>query len=231
VHVTLCLDPTRPWPALRALAEDAERAGWDGVRCGDPVAGAGRECWAVLGALAAAVPRLRLEAAISGDRGRHPAVIAKLAATVDRLSDGRLLLGLTPAAGADGEARLAEVIEVVRRLARDDRTTWRGQFYRLQDAPLDPKPMQQPFPLMLIGGRPDLAAAHADHWSISGDIGAQLAALAQSCQSVGRDRATITVSADKPAEGVDELVIPDSALGPDPARWPMELRRIRAATR
>lgn len=231
MHVTLCLDPTRPWPALQALAEDAERAGWDAVRCGDPVAGAGQECWAVLGALAAAVPRLRLEAAVSGDRGRHPAVVAKLAATVDQLSGGRLLLGLTPAAGADGEARLAEAFEVVKRLARDDRTAWQGQFYRLQDAPLDPKPLQQPFPLMLIGGSPDLAAAHADRWSISGGIESQLAALGEACQSVGRDRSTITVSANEPAEGVDELVIPDSAVGPDPARWPMELARIRAATR
>lgn len=231
MHVTLCLDPTRPWPGLRALAEEVERAGWDGVRCGDPVADAGQECWAVLGALAAAVPRLRLEAAVSGDRGRHPAVVAKLAATVDRLSGGRLLLGLTPAAAPDGEARLAEAFEVVHRLVRADRSTWRGQFYRLQDAPLDPKPLQQPFPLMLIGGSADLAATHADHWSISGDIAARLAALEETCQSVGRDRRTITVSAASPADGVDELVIPDSALGPDPARWRDELTNIRAATR
>ncbi len=82
---------------------------------------------------------------------------------------------------------------------------------------------------MLVGGSAELAAAYADHWSVSGDIAAQLAALADACHSLGRDRSTITVSADSPAEGVDEWVVPDSALGPEPSGWPGELSRIRAA--
>ena len=121
-----------------------------------------------------------------------------------------------------------------------NRTTWRGQFYRLQDAPLDPKPRQQPFPVMLVGGRPELAARVADHWSIAGPsdhLPSQLAALDAACRAAGRDRSTISLSTAAgaspvtPVAGVDEWVIPDRALGDDPAQWPTALATIRAALR
>ena len=102
---------------------------------------------------------------------------------------------------------------MVRSLTTRPHTTLAGQFYRLEEAPLDPKPRQQPFPLMLVGGDSDLAAHVADHWSIRGDVEAQLAALHKSCAKAGRDPATITVSAPYPAAGVDEWVVPDAALG------------------
>ncbi len=198
--VTLCLDAGRPAEELLALAAQAERAGWDAVRFGDPPPGAstGRECWAVMGALAAAVPRLRLQAVVRDDLGRHPAVVAKLASTVDRLSEGRLLLGFEPGAGPDGEARLAEGCQVVKSLARGERASLRGRFYRLEDAPFDPRPLQQPFPVMVVGGSAPLAARCGDHWSITGspeEVRAQLEALRVACDQIGRDAGGITVSA------------------------------------
>jgi alkanesulfonate monooxygenase SsuD/methylene tetrahydromethanopterin reductase-like flavin-dependent oxidoreductase (luciferase family) len=220
MRTTLCLDPRRPWPDLLKLARHAEAAGWDAVRVGDADGPGGRECLTVLGALAGAVARIRLEAVVAAGRRRHPAVVAKLAATVDQLSLGRLLLGMAPAADPDADAaadpanaRLAEAFAVVRSLTTQPHTTLAGQFYRLEEAPLDPKPRQQPFPLMLVGGDSDLAAHVADHWSIGGDVEAQLAALEKSCAKAGRDRATITVAAPYPAAGVDEWVVPDAALG------------------
>lgn len=237
VRLTLSLDPGRPWAQIRALAESAERAGWDAVRCSDR-AEAGPDCLTLAGALAAAVPRIRLDAVIRDDAGRHPAVVAKLASTVDQLSDGRLLLGLLPGADEGAEARLEEAVEVVKGLASEVRTTWRGEFYRLQDAPLDPKPRQQPFPVMLVGGRPGLAARVADHWSIAGrpdQLRSQLAALDAACRAIGRDRSAVAISAAAgappvaPVAGVDEWVIPDSALGDDPAQWPTALATIRTA--
>jgi alkanesulfonate monooxygenase SsuD/methylene tetrahydromethanopterin reductase-like flavin-dependent oxidoreductase (luciferase family) len=233
VHLTLWLEAGRPWAELRSLASQAEQAGWDGVRFGDGAGG--RECWAVLGALAEAVPRVRLEAVVHDDRGRHPAVVAKLASTVDLLSDGRLLLGWAPVADVEGEARLAEGVEVVKNLAHRERTSWGGQFYRLQDAPLDPKPQQQPFPVMLVATSAELAARCADHWSITGtaaDIGTQLGALDEACRQLGRPRIEIAVSAWCAAPvppGTDEWVVLDRALGDDPARWPATLARIRAS--
>lgn len=224
MRATLWLDTRRPWTDLLALVGGAEAAGWDAVRVGDDPGGA--ECWSVLGALAGSIPRLRLEAAVSDNRGRHPAVLAKLAATVDQLSGGRLLLGLSPGTDPEGEDRLGEAFQVVKFLAHQGRTTWGGGYFQLHDAPLDPKPVQQPFRMMLVGGSPELAARIADHWSPNGELAAELSALAAACEESGRDRGGITVSALSP--GADELVVPDAALGPERAGWPGALRDMRA---
>jgi len=224
MRATLWLDTRRPWAELLGLARGAEAAGWDAVRVGDDPGGA--ECWSVLGGLAVAVPRIRLDAALRDDRGRHPAVVAKLASTVDRLSGGRVLLGLAPGSGPDAQARLAETFQVVKFLARQPRTTWGGRYFQLLDAPLEPKPVQPAFPMMLVGATADLAAQVADHWSVTGDLEAHLTALAAACEATGRDRAEITVSAFSP--GADELVVPDAALGPGPAGWPEALEGLRA---
>lgn len=209
---------------LLALAHRAEQAGWDGVRFGDPPDGpvAGRECWAIMGALASTVPRIRLDAVVRHDLGRHPAVVAKLASTVDHLSGGRLLLGFV----GQG-ASLEEAIRVVKGLARGDRVSLAGRFYRLHDAPLDPRPVQQPFPVMVVGANAELAASCADHWSIAGSpaqLLASLSALDAACRRLGRDRTTITVSASRTAAtlapaGVDEWVVPDAAVAGNRDAW------------
>jgi alkanesulfonate monooxygenase SsuD/methylene tetrahydromethanopterin reductase-like flavin-dependent oxidoreductase (luciferase family) len=226
MRTTLCLDPRRPWPDLLKLARQAEAAGWDAVRVGDAAGPGARECLTVLGAFAGAVPRIQLEAVVAERRGRHPAVVAKLAATVDQLSAGRLLLGMAPAAGAGANDRLVEAFAVLRCLATQPNTTLAGQFYRLQDAPLDPKPRRQPLPLMLVGGDSDLAARVADHWSIEGDVATQQAALLESCRQTGRDPATITVAAAYPATGVDVWVVHDHDLGAGEEQRAVALARI-----
>ncbi len=237
VRLTLWLDPGSPWTRLVELASLAEAAGWDAVRIGDG-AGGGRdgECWALMGALAAAVPRLRLDAVLRDDRGRHPAVVTKQACTVDQLSGGRLLLGLMPATGPDGEARLAESCEVLRLLTSQNRSTFAGAYYHLDDAPMEPKAVQRPFPLMLVGAGAAVAARHGDHWSITGSpkqIRTQLTSLYAACVALDRDRTEITVSAwsdgtteflEYTATGIDEWVVPATALGPE------SLIRIRAET-
>jgi alkanesulfonate monooxygenase SsuD/methylene tetrahydromethanopterin reductase-like flavin-dependent oxidoreductase (luciferase family) len=231
MRTTLCLDPRSPWPELLHLARRAEAAGWDAVRVGDVDGTGAGECLTVLGALAGAVARIRLEAVLRDNRGRHPAVVAKLAATVDQLSAGRLLLGMAPAAGAGANDRLAEAFAVLRCLATQPNTTLAGQFYRLQDAPLDPKPRQQPFPLMLVGGDSDLAARVADHWSIEGDVATRRAALQESCRHAGRDPATITVAASYPATGVDGWVVHDRELGAGEEERSVALARIPTEAR
>lgn len=237
MHITLWLDRPRPWPDLVERACQAEAAGWDALRFGDPVQEGARspECWAVVGALAGEVPRMRLEAVVRDQTGRHPAVVAKLASTADQLSGGRLLLGFGPPAGPDAELRLSEAVAVVRSLTANDRTTFSGTFYQLRDAPLDPKPIQIPFPILLVGASPALAATQADHWSITGAppvIDSQLRALDESCRTIGRAREAITVSvvSDAPPQhaGVHEWVVPESALGEDPSAWPEALADMRS---
>src|SRR6266511_3862421 len=118
------------------------------------------ESWSTLAGLAALVPRLRVGTIVLGDTYRHPAVVAKMAAQVDIISGGRLGLGL----GAgwqrnEHEAygipfstlrerleRLDEACEVIRSLWTERRATFKGRYYQLSDAPLDPKPIQTPHP-------------------------------------------------------------------------------------
>src|SRR3954447_2179056 len=90
----------QPWKDVLATAEHAERTGWDGVWVADhfmpleDLSGATHECWTAMAALAAAVPRVRIGALVSGNTYRHPAVVAKMAAGIDIISGGRLVLGL-----------------------------------------------------------------------------------------------------------------------------------------
>jgi alkanesulfonate monooxygenase SsuD/methylene tetrahydromethanopterin reductase-like flavin-dependent oxidoreductase (luciferase family) len=251
VRTTLWLDLRRPVDELLALAALAEAAGWDAVRVSDQTGAdhpmgsrpPAHECWAVIAALAATVARVRLQVVVEDARGRHPAVVAKLASTADQLSRGRLLLGLTtstgsrpePAATADAVSRLSEQAEVIRALSSGGPVTFRGRFYRLDQAPLDPPTWQQPFPLMLVGGSAAVAAAWADQWEVAGPLDRateQVAAL----DGAARSRLTISaaaVGAEHPAAwariGVSDLVVPDAALGNDPGAWPGALHRLRSA--
>lgn len=254
MRTTLWLDLRRPLGEVVALAALAEAAGWDAVRLGDQAGTPGalprqspsRECWAVVGALAAALARVHLQVVVDPARGRHPAVVAKLASTVDRLSGGRILLGLAssadpspdPQAGSgaqpDAESRLSEQAEVIRRLSSGGPVTFRGDFYRLDQAPLDPPTWQHPFPLLLLGGSATGAAAWADQWEVEAPLEratAQLAAL----DGAARRRLTISAAVEQPENpqawaglGVSELVVPDAALGDDPQGWRHALDRLRA---
>src|SRR3954464_12211906 len=96
--------PNRPWDEILELTRHCEATGWDGVYVADhfmpnapdttPLDGDTLECWSVMAGLAAAVPRLRLGPPVLRGEYRHPAVLANIAAAVDQISHGRLLLGI-----------------------------------------------------------------------------------------------------------------------------------------
>jgi F420-dependent oxidoreductase-like protein len=179
--------------------------------------GAMLECLSTLSALAALVPRMRVGTIVLGNTYRHPAVVAKAAAQIDIISGGRLLLGI----GAgwqqnEHEAygipfytlrerleRLDEACQVLRSLWTERRSHFAGTYYQLSDAPLDPKPMQQPHPELMIGGGGErvtlrIVAKHADHWNVWGGPKVQArkgAILDQHCAAVGRDPKSIRRSA------------------------------------
>ena len=139
---------------------------------------------------------------MSDDWHRHPAVVTKIATTVDLLSSGRVLLGLKPGAPPSAFARLEESFQVVKCLAESDRgATMEGRFYRLHDAPLDPKPVQRPFPLVIWGEGDErsvgLVARYGTCWAMSGrdhGLREQVAALHQACQAIGRSPEEVAVS-------------------------------------
>jgi F420-dependent oxidoreductase-like protein len=223
MRFSLWLSPGREWSELERLAAYAERTGWDGLWFPDHFMGLGRqangsflECWSVLAALATAVPRVRLGSLVAGNTYRHPAVLANMAAAVDRISGGRVVLGMGAGWQRNEHAkygiefsdvagrldRLEEACQVVRALTSEDRATWEGRHYRLDDAPMEPKPVQQPLPL-LIGGAGErrtmrIAARFADEWNCWGvpeTIAAKCQLLDQRCEEVGRDPQTLRRSA------------------------------------
>lgn len=178
------------------------------------------EAWCLLAALAAKTHRIRLGVLVTGNTYRHPAVLAKMAATVDHVSRGRLILGLgagwmerehraygIPFHTPGGRARrLVEAVEVIKKLFTEESSTFNGKYYTLQDAPCEPKPMQKPHPPILIGGMgakvvQPLAARHAQIWHMlvpGGEPGAVKRACEnfdRLCRDVGRDPAEVEKAA------------------------------------
>ncbi|PZF83060.1 LLM class flavin-dependent oxidoreductase [Jiangella anatolica] len=165
----------------------------------------GHEGWTLLAALAAQTSRIRLGHLVTSNRFRSPALLAKMAATVDIVSGGRLVLGLgvgaTDAHGegqefaarehaayglplvppAEGRAALAEACTIVRRLWSEPPFDFDGEHYRLRGAVCEPKPVQRPGPPLLLGawGPRSLrvVAEHADVWNVPGPPHFDLALL------------------------------------------------------
>ena len=215
------------WEQLRDLWNHVEATGWDSAFVTDhfmpnvpnPV-GETLECWTALSGLALTTRRMRIGTLVTGNTYRHPAVLAKMATTVDIMSGGRLICGLGGAWQRNehdvygipfytvGERlnRLEEACHVLRSLWTEERSTFQGKYYQLADAPLFPKPIQQPYPELLIGGGGEkktlrIAAQHADHWNVWG--GPQVLAhkgriLDQHCAALGRDPKEIVRSANMP---------------------------------
>ena len=187
------------------------------------------EGWTLLSALAAQTRRVRLGLLVTSNRFRSPAVLAKLATTVDIVSDGRLDLGIgagsrpshPPARreydahglpyvdAAEAVAGLGEALTVIRRLwTAGGPFDFHGTHVDLTGAFGNPKPVQQPHPPIVIGGRSSavlrLAAQHADLWNIPGgdldDVIARSALLDRYCEAIGRDPAAITRSIHLPVD-------------------------------
>ncbi|MEV4350816.1 LLM class flavin-dependent oxidoreductase [Actinoplanes sp. NPDC049596] len=181
------------------------------------------EGWTLLSALAARTERLRLGLMVTSNRFRPPAVLAKIATTVDIVSGGRLDFGIGVGSRpghplalreyaahglpflptADAVASLAEALTVIRRLWTEDKPfDFTGDHVHLTGAFGNPKPVQRPTPPVLVAGRSAqvlrLAAEHADLWNIPGgdltDATARSALLDRYCTELGRDPATITRS-------------------------------------
>ena len=181
------------------------------------------EGWTLLPALAAETERLRLGLLVTSNRFRPPAMLAKIATTVDIISDGRLDFGIGagsrpnppearreyPAHGlpfhdvAHAVGSLAEACVVIKRLWTEDSPfDFDGEYVQLTGALQNPKPVQRQHPPLLIAGRSAavlrIVAEHADIWNIPGgdidDVIARSALLDRYCAEIGRDPASITRS-------------------------------------
>ncbi len=208
------------YPEIRAVALEAEASGLDSVWVYDHLlfrfdgATTGiHECWTILAAIAEATSRVELGTIVMCTGFRNPALLAKMAATLDHLSGGRLILGVgcgwhDPEYEAFGfptdhkVGRFEEALTVIRGLIRDGRADLEGRWVSATDAVLVP-PARPDLPILIAAKRPrmlDLTARYADSWNLAwfGAPDERLATaradLAAACARVGRDPATLDIT-------------------------------------
>jgi alkanesulfonate monooxygenase SsuD/methylene tetrahydromethanopterin reductase-like flavin-dependent oxidoreductase (luciferase family) len=227
-----------PWREVVALAQAAEESGFDSIWVGDHLLyrGDGRgergpwEAWTQLAALAAATERVELGPLVACAAFHPPGVLAKMAATVQEVSGGRLVVGLGAGWNAEEFAafglpydhrvsRFAEAFEIVRRLLGGERVTLAGRFWRIEDAVLLPAPSARPR-LMVGSNGPRmlrLTVPHVDAWNTwyegygnsAEGFAALDATITAAARDAGRDPAEIARSA-------CVLVVLDRAAGERP---------------
>jgi len=176
------------------------------------------ECWTTLAALARDTSRLRLGSIVASQSYRNPALAAKMAASIDNMSGGRLNFGVGagwkeveyraygyPFPSPDTRIRqLNDSLEIAKRMWTEERATYEGKYYNVRDAMCSPKPVQKPHPPIWIGGTGSftlkIAARHADainfSWTIPVEqFRAKLAEFKGYCEARGRNYAEIRKSA------------------------------------
>jgi F420-dependent oxidoreductase-like protein len=169
------------------------------------------EVWTVLAGLSQVTERMRLGTLVNCASHRNPALLAKIVATLDVMSNGRVDLGI--GAGWNGYeqlayglpweetpknriARLVEVIKILKGMWTEDRFTFKGKYYSVNEAACLPKPIQKPYPKLTIGGKGEklllrAVARYADAWNIDEltveDYSHKLDVIREHCQAVGTD--------------------------------------------
>jgi F420-dependent oxidoreductase-like protein len=211
------------WAKAVEIATHAERLGYDSVWVYDhvhniptPAHEAVFECWTTVAAISQLTSTVRLGQMVGCASYRNPALLAKITATIDVISGGRLDWGIgagwyeqeylaygydfpRPAERIGG---LADTVEIVKRMWTEPDASYQGRHYSIEGAQCDPKPVQQPHPPIWIGGGGEqltlrVVARHADYSNFGGDQETwahKRDVLRAHCETVGRDPAEIRMT-------------------------------------
>ncbi len=238
---------------LRRIFVEADRLGYHSATLYDLLNVPALECWTALSALAAETRRLRLVPLVLAGLYRHPAVLARMAATLDVISGGRLELGL----GAGGDeadhlafglpfpptpvrvAMLEEAVGIIQRLWTEPEVTFEGMYYRVSHATCEPRPVQRPRPPIIIGGHGErhllrAVAARADICNMRFNMDLEehrrkRQVLEAHCLKVGRDPAEIEVSHNAQVFIARDEAALEALLARDAQRRGMDPRGYREA--
>ncbi len=202
-----------PFDFIRDIVLECERLGYYSVLLDDhlmlkktPIL----ECWTTLSALSSVTERIRLGTMVSCNSFRNPSLLAKMAATLDNISNGRLELGIGagvqknehiaygfpfPSSKARIE-RMNEAVEIIKKMWTEEKASYMGKYYMIRDAVCEPKPVQKPHPPITIGGGGEkltlrVTARHADRydWGYLSSLELykrKLKVLEKHCEAVGR---------------------------------------------
>src|SRR5215813_5521128 len=213
----------RSYDTVRAVAQQAETDGFDSLWLADhlfyrnpgtPTRGIW-ECWTMLAALAEATQRVEIGTLVLCNSFRHPAILAKMATTLDEVSHGRLILGVgagwnEPEYQAFGLPfdhrvdRFEEALQILKPLLQEGHVDFVGQYYQARNCDDVPRGPRQAGPPLLVGSEGPrmlkLTAQYADLWN-TGYMGAPstmaepLAKMEAACREIGRDPATLGITA------------------------------------
>jgi len=212
-----------PFALIKERAQLADRLGWHSIWFVDHMWSRGvpdldhLEAWTLMSATAAVTEHLGIGTLVLCNSYRNPALLAKMAASLDNVSNGRLLLGLG-AGWMDEEYRgygysfpsarvrieqLEEALAIIKLLFTEPRASFQGKYYAVEDAVNNPKPVRQPHPPILIGGAGErrllrVVAEHANIWNCPNNVAEQLEhkieVLKRHCDAVGRNPDDIEIS-------------------------------------
>lgn len=190
------------------------------------------EASTLLAGLAMSTSKAKIGVMVYGNTHRHPAILAKEIVTIDHLSGGRAVLGIG-AGWNENEHRwygldlptpgrrvrqFDEAMTVINGLMTEDRFSFEGEFYQLDDAPFQPKPVQGHIPVLIGGKKPKMlrvVAKHADIWDGGGripDRAERVEELKRACDEVGRDFDSIVQSQGFGASGLLDVDNLDTLL-------------------
>ena len=175
------------------------------------------EGWTVMSAMAEATSRIRIGNLVICNSYRNPAFLAKMAASLDNVSGGRLELGLGagwmeeeyraygypfPSGGVRAD-QLKEGVEIIKKLFTEEKATYHGRYYSVVDAYNNPKPLQKPHPPITIGAAAErkmlrIVAEHADRWNCPASVADQIehkwGVVTRHCRELGRNPRDIEIS-------------------------------------
>jgi F420-dependent oxidoreductase-like protein len=175
------------------------------------------ECWTMLSAIAGITKKVRIGQVVTCNSYRSPALLAKMGATLDAISNGRLDFGI--GAGWYEEeykaygyeypkdstriAQLDEALQIIRSMWTCEKATFSGKHYDIRDAICNPKPMQKPYPPIMVGGTGEklllrVAAKHANRYNhpfgTPSELKRKIQVLKEHCKVIGRDHKEIETS-------------------------------------
>jgi len=222
--VCVSLSAAFGWETIKRLAFRMERLGYHSVWFGDHLTSGGRgqahasrfECWTLMSALMSLLNNLRVGSMVLSNSFRNPALLAKMAASLDVISGGRLELGI----GAGWSEReyeaygyeyprpvvrlrqMEEGIRIMKLMWTEEKPSFKGKYYWIKDSTCEPKPVQKPYPPITIGGSGEkltleIVAREADRCNFFGSLEEfkhLLEVLRMHCEAVGRNYTEIEKS-------------------------------------
>ena len=221
---------------VKQIANDAEQGGFEAIWVCDHFfldANSTKtnclEAWTLLAALTQTTKKLRLGTLVSCQSYRNPALLAKTAASLDHMSGGRMEFGIGAgwkqieykAYGYDFPEpktrvdQLVDTIEICKRMWTEEKATYQGKHYRIEDAQCAPKPVQKPMPMWIAGSKPRLmriVAKYADAVNVGGFPSPEryaeaTADLEAACAKIGRDPKAIVRSQFMRLEGEADAIV------------------------